>query len=51
MEGKRSSDGACEDDEELELGDGHLVVVCNETWARLLVLTNEGNSCESGSVT
>ncbi len=43
-----SSDGAGEDDE-FELVDGCLVVVCSKTWARLLVLTNEGNSLDCGS--
>ena len=49
--GERSSDGAGEDCEELKLVDGRKAAVCIRTWARLLVLTNEGDSCESGSIT
>ncbi len=41
--GERSSDGAHEEDE-FELTDGRQMVVCSKTWARLLVLTNEGDS-------
>ena len=46
--GDLSSAGVGEDDE-FELVDGRRVVVCSKTWARLLVLTNEGNSSDCGS--
>ena len=46
----RSSDGAGEDDE-LELDSGcRSVVGSSRTWARLLVLTNEENSRDCGSI-
>jgi hypothetical protein len=46
--GDCSSDGAGEDDE-VELVDGRRLVVCSRTWARLLELTNEGDSLDCGS--
>ncbi len=47
--GDCSSDGAREDDE-FELTDGcRLVVWSSKTWARLLVLTTEGDSLDCGS--
>ena len=46
----RSSDGAGDDDE-LELVNGcRSVVWSSRTWARLLVLTNEENSWDCGSI-
>jgi hypothetical protein len=37
------------DSDELELVNGRIVAVCCRTWARLSLLTNEGESGESGS--
>jgi hypothetical protein len=45
--GERSRGGV--DSDELELVNGRIVAVCCRTWARLSLLTNEGESGESGS--
>ncbi len=43
--GDRSRDGACDDEDELDVDNGCRSVVCSSrTWARLLELTNEESS-------
>ncbi len=48
--GECSIDGAWDDDDGLGLGEVRWLVACSKTWARLVVLTNEGDYWEFGSI-